>query len=96
MDPSKALADYGYGSVAWADKMKDWKKQQQERLQHARSDGGGDWEGEDADLPLYVPELLHQTCLLTTRVASWRFNYFSFGADGALELVLLLQKLADG
>ncbi|CAN6222897.1 unnamed protein product [Urochloa humidicola] len=52
MDPSKALADYGYGSVAWADKMKDWKKQQQEKLQHARSDGGGDWDGDDADLPL--------------------------------------------
>ncbi|OEL33836.1 hypothetical protein BAE44_0005141 [Dichanthelium oligosanthes] len=47
MDPSKDLAAYGYGSVAWAKKMEDWK-QKQERLQHVRSDGDGD----DTDLPL--------------------------------------------
>jgi cellulose synthase A len=51
MDPSKDLAAYGYGSVAWSDRMERWKKNQ-ERLQHARSEGGGDWDGEDADLPL--------------------------------------------
>ncbi|KAG2640951.1 hypothetical protein PVAP13_2KG131600 [Panicum virgatum] len=51
MDPSKDLAAYGYGSVAWSDRMERWKKNQ-ESLQHARSDGGGDWDGDDADLPL--------------------------------------------
>jgi len=33
--------------------MERWKKNQ-ERLQHARSVGGGDWESDDADLLLYV------------------------------------------
>lgn len=53
MDPSKDLAAYGYGSVAWSDRMEGWKKNQKQ-LQHDRSEGGGDWEGGDADLPLYV------------------------------------------
>lgn len=53
MDPSKDLAAYGYGSVAWKERMEGWK-QKQERLQQLRSEGGGDWEGDDADLPLYV------------------------------------------
>jgi len=53
MDPSKDLAAYGYGSVAWKERMEGWK-QKQERLQHVRSEGGGDWDGDDADLPLYV------------------------------------------
>uniref|UniRef100_A0A0D9WXC4 Cellulose synthase n=1 Tax=Leersia perrieri TaxID=77586 RepID=A0A0D9WXC4_9ORYZ len=52
MDPSKDLAAYGYGSVAWKDRMEDWK-QKQERMQQLRSEGGGDWDGDgDADLPL--------------------------------------------
>lgn len=53
MDPSKDLAAYGYGSVAWKERMEGWK-QKQERLQHVRNEGGGDWDGDDADLPLYV------------------------------------------
>jgi cellulose synthase A len=52
MDPSKDLAAYGYGSVAWKERMESWK-QKQERMHQTRSDGG---DGDDADLPLYVPE----------------------------------------
>jgi cellulose synthase A len=55
MDPSKDLAAYGYGSVAWKERMESWK-QKQERLHPMRNDGGGkDWDGDgdDADLPLY-------------------------------------------
>ncbi|KAG8100176.1 hypothetical protein GUJ93_ZPchr0013g35695 [Zizania palustris] len=52
MDPSKDLAAYGYGSVAWKERMDGWK-QKQERLQQLRSEGGGDWDGDgDADLTL--------------------------------------------
>ncbi|KAG8042902.1 hypothetical protein GUJ93_ZPchr0269g2882 [Zizania palustris] len=52
MDPSKDLAAYGYGSVAWKERMEGWK-QKQERLQQIRSEGGGDWDGDgDPDLPL--------------------------------------------
>jgi hypothetical protein len=61
MDPSKDLAAYGYGSVAWKERMEGWK-QKQERLQQLRNEGSGDWDGDDADLPLYV--LIH-TCLTT-------------------------------
>ncbi|TVU39481.1 hypothetical protein EJB05_12903 [Eragrostis curvula] len=54
MDPSKDLAAYGYGSVAWKERMESWK-QKQERMQHMRNDGGGkDWDGnaDDDDLAL--------------------------------------------
>jgi hypothetical protein len=60
MDPSKDLAAYGYGSVAWKERMESWK-QKQERLHQMRNDGGGkDWDGtaEDDDLALYDPESL--------------------------------------
>jgi cellulose synthase A len=53
MDPSKDLAAYGYGSVAWKERMESWK-QKQDRLQQTRNDGGKDWDGDgdDGDLPL--------------------------------------------
>ena len=59
MDPTKDLAAYGYGSVAWKDKMDDWK-QRQEKMQMMMSDGGvlqskdmdiGD-DGNGPDLPM--------------------------------------------
>jgi hypothetical protein len=55
MDPSKDLAAYGYGSVAWKERMESWK-QKQERMHQMRNDGGGNDDGDDADLPLYDPE----------------------------------------
>ncbi|GJM97184.1 hypothetical protein PR202_ga14091 [Eleusine coracana subsp. coracana] len=54
MDPSKDLAAYGYGSVAWKERMESWK-QKQERMHQMRNDGGGD-DGDDADLPLFDKE----------------------------------------
>ncbi|OEL28933.1 hypothetical protein BAE44_0010049 [Dichanthelium oligosanthes] len=51
MDPSKDLAAYGYGSVAWKERMESWK-QKQERMHQMRNDGGGNDDGDDADLPL--------------------------------------------
>jgi cellulose synthase A len=53
MDPSKDLAAYGYGTVAWKERVESWK-QKQERMHQTRNDGGGD-DGDDADLPLYAP-----------------------------------------
>nr|AIA61439.1 cellulose synthase [Boehmeria nivea] len=53
MDPKKDLAVYGYGSVAWKDRMEEWRKKQNEKLQvvkHEGGDGGG-VDGEDPDLP---------------------------------------------
>ncbi|KAL5980187.1 putative cellulose synthase A catalytic subunit 5 [UDP-forming] [Asimina triloba] len=58
MDPSKDLAAYGYGSVAWKERMDNWK-QKQEKLQVMRNEGGGkDWDdsGDGPDLPLYALE----------------------------------------
>ncbi|KAK9286342.1 hypothetical protein L1049_014735 [Liquidambar formosana] len=54
MDPSKDLAAYGYGSVAWKERLENWK-QKQERLQVMRSENGGkDWDNDEdgPDLPL--------------------------------------------
>ncbi|CAD5187209.1 probable cellulose synthase A catalytic subunit 5 [UDP-forming] [Musa acuminata AAA Group] len=54
MDPSKDLAAYGYGSVAWKERMENWK-QKQEKMHMTRNDGGGrDWDndGDESDLPL--------------------------------------------
>ena len=56
MDPKKDLAVYGYGSVAWKDRMEEWRKKQNEKLQvvkHEGGDGGG-VDGEDPDLPKLV------------------------------------------
>ncbi|CAM8945234.1 unnamed protein product [Rhodiola kirilowii] len=52
MDPSKDLAAYGYGSVAWKERMETWK-QKQDKLQLMKSENGGkDWDDDDPDLPL--------------------------------------------
>ncbi|KAH7566958.1 hypothetical protein ACOSP7_011398 [Xanthoceras sorbifolium] len=54
MDPSKDLAAYGYGSVAWKERMEHWK-QKQDRLQMTRNNNGGkdfDYEADGPDLPL--------------------------------------------
>ncbi len=54
MDPSKDLAAYGYGSVAWKERMEHWK-QKQEKLQVMKNENGGkDWDndGDGPDLPL--------------------------------------------
>nr|DAD46411.1 TPA_asm: hypothetical protein HUJ06_016348 [Nelumbo nucifera] len=54
MDPSKDLAAYGYGSVAWKERMENWK-QKQEKLQVVKNENGSkDWDndGDGPDLPL--------------------------------------------
>lgn len=54
MDPSKDLGVYGYGSVAWKERMEIWK-QKQEKLQVMKNEIGGkvlDNDGDDPDLPL--------------------------------------------
>ncbi|KAK6939162.1 Cellulose synthase [Dillenia turbinata] len=54
MDPSKDLAAYGYGSVAWKERMESWKHKQ-EKLQMMKNENGGkDWDndGDGPDLPL--------------------------------------------
>ncbi|KAG6751592.1 hypothetical protein POTOM_043789 [Populus tomentosa] len=52
MDPSKDLAAYGYGSIAWKERMESWK-QKQDKLQMMKSENG-DYDGDDPDLPLLV------------------------------------------
>lgn len=53
MVPEKDLAVYGYGSVAWKDRMEDWKRRQNEKLQVVKHQGVGNFEGVefDEDLP---------------------------------------------
>ncbi|KAG2716392.1 hypothetical protein I3760_03G124400 [Carya illinoinensis] len=59
MVPKKDLAVYGYGSVAWKDRMEDWKKRQNDKLQvveHQGVNDGGNFGGneldDDPDLPM--------------------------------------------
>ena len=51
MVPQKDLAVYGYGSVAWKDRMEEWKKKQNEKLQVVRHEGDPDFEDGD-DIPM--------------------------------------------
>lgn len=55
MDPKKDLAVYGYGSIAWKDRMEEWRKKQNEKLQVVKHEGGNGGENgdepDDADLP---------------------------------------------
>lgn len=58
MVPKKDIALYGYGSVAWKDRMEDWKKRQHDKLQVVKHEGennsrnfdGGEFD--DPDLPM--------------------------------------------
>ncbi|GAA0154555.1 DNA-binding transcription factor [Lithospermum erythrorhizon] len=51
MVPEKDIAVYGYGSVAWKDRMEEWKKKQNDQLQVIKHQGGGDGgDNEDSDL----------------------------------------------
>ncbi|KAJ0025251.1 hypothetical protein Pint_07906 [Pistacia integerrima] len=58
MDPKKDLAVYGYGTVAWKERMEEWKKKQNEKLQVVKHEGGkgdgnNDGDGlDDPDLPM--------------------------------------------
>ncbi|WOG82027.1 hypothetical protein DCAR_0101186 [Daucus carota subsp. sativus] len=40
MDPKKDLAVYGYGSVAWKERMEEWRKRQHDKLQVVKHKGG--------------------------------------------------------
>ncbi|KVH99583.1 Cellulose synthase [Cynara cardunculus var. scolymus] len=57
MDPKKDLAVYGYGTVAWKDRMEEWRKRQNDKLQMVKheGDGGGsghnDGDVDDPDMP---------------------------------------------
>ncbi|XP_076894277.1 cellulose synthase A catalytic subunit 2 [UDP-forming]-like [Bidens hawaiensis] len=56
MDPKKDLAVYGYGTVAWKDRMEEWRKRQNDKLQmvrHQGDSGGGQNDGDvdDPDMP---------------------------------------------
>ncbi|KAJ6954047.1 cellulose synthase A catalytic subunit 2 [Populus alba x Populus x berolinensis] len=58
MDPKKDLAVYGYGTVAWKERMEEWKKKQSDKLQVVKHQGGksgennGGDELDDPDLPM--------------------------------------------
>ncbi|KAL0365979.1 UNVERIFIED_CONTAM: Cellulose synthase A catalytic subunit [UDP-forming] [Sesamum radiatum] len=52
MDPKKDLAVYGYGTVAWKERMEEWKKKQNDKLQVVKHQGnGGGANGDELDDP---------------------------------------------
>ncbi|KAF5462298.1 hypothetical protein F2P56_018318 [Juglans regia] len=54
MDPSKDLAAYGYGSIAWKERMESWKQKQDKLQMMKKENSGKDWDpdGDGPDLPL--------------------------------------------
>ncbi|NP_001302952.1 cellulose synthase A catalytic subunit 2 [Brassica napus] len=52
MVPQKDIAEYGYGSVAWKDRMEVWKKRQAEKLHVIKHDVNDDEELDDPDMPM--------------------------------------------
>lgn len=50
MIPKKDIAVYGYGSVAWKERMEEWKKKQKDRLPVVRHQGENDG-GDYPDVP---------------------------------------------
>ncbi|KAE9610252.1 putative hexosyltransferase chromatin regulator PHD family [Lupinus albus] len=57
MVPKKDIAVYGYGSVAWKDRMEDWKKRQSDKLQVVKHEGDNNGGGfgdelDDPDMPM--------------------------------------------
>lgn len=59
MVPKKDTALYGYGSVAWRNRLEHWKKEQSDRLQVMKqhSNHGGDIieiDVNNPDFPLWV------------------------------------------
>ncbi|CAE6093284.1 unnamed protein product [Arabidopsis arenosa] len=53
MVPQKDLAVYGYGSVAWKDRMEEWKRKQNEKYQVVKHDGDSSLgDGDDAEIPM--------------------------------------------
>lgn len=55
MDPKKDLAVYGYCSVAWKNRIQEWKKRQNDKLLMVKLQVGGASDGDgldDLDLPM--------------------------------------------
>lgn len=57
MVPEKDIALYGYGSVAWRDRMEEWKRRQNGKLQvvdHRQNNDNEDLDSSemDPDLPM--------------------------------------------
>ncbi|XP_040997086.1 cellulose synthase A catalytic subunit 2 [UDP-forming]-like [Juglans microcarpa x Juglans regia] len=57
MDPNKDLAVYGYGTVAWKERMEEWKKKQNEKVLVVKHQGGGGGRGNNAGEVLDDPDL---------------------------------------
>ena len=56
MDPTKDLAAYGYGSVAWKERVENWKMRQ-EKMQVMRNERGPLGEGKDWDPDGNAPDI---------------------------------------
>ncbi|KAK9073100.1 hypothetical protein SSX86_007422 [Deinandra increscens subsp. villosa] len=51
MGLKKDLAVYGYGTVAWKDRMEEWRKKQIDRLEIIKHEANGGGDLDDVDLP---------------------------------------------
>ena len=53
INPNKDIALYGYGSVAWKNRMEEWKRKQFEKMQKTPlgEGNGGELFGDEMDNP---------------------------------------------
>ncbi|KAL2240172.1 cellulose synthase A catalytic subunit 2 [UDP-forming] [Sesamum indicum] len=77
MVPEKDIALYGYGSVAWKDRMEEWKKRQNDKLQvvkHQGNNDGGEFDGSELDTDLPMMDEGRQPLSRKLPIASSKIN----------------------
>ncbi|KAL2521448.1 Cellulose synthase A catalytic subunit 6 [UDP-forming] [Forsythia ovata] len=91
MIPEKDVALYGYGSVAWKDRMEDWKSRQIEKFQvvkHQEDNDGGYFDGIELDPDLPVMDEGRQPLSRKLPIASSKINPY--------RLIILLRLVVLG
>ncbi|KAG9135328.1 hypothetical protein Leryth_015232 [Lithospermum erythrorhizon] len=73
MVPENDIAVYGYGSVAWKDRMEEWKKRQNDQLQVIKHQGGGD-DGDNEDSDLLMMDERRQPLSRKVPISSSKIN----------------------
>ncbi|KAL3504179.1 hypothetical protein ACH5RR_034020 [Cinchona calisaya] len=73
LDPSKDLAAYGYGSIAWKERMQNWKQKQENLLIVKSESGDKDWDN-NGDLDLLLMDEARQPLSRKVPIPSSQIN----------------------
>ncbi|GAA0169443.1 DNA-binding transcription factor [Lithospermum erythrorhizon] len=89
MVPENDIAVYGYGSVAWKDRMEEWKKRQNDQLQVIKHQGGGD-DGDNEDSDLLMMDERRQPLSRKVPISSSKINPYRILIILGLAILALL------